>query len=403
LRLTQGKGEEGEPWAEKPIRMAGEGDCNPSWPMGETPTSGLSQIPFVCAALALGAAGRAAYAIAREMAGMAAAGPPQAASWTTDHAVALELEAVTLRDFSRSSRGAASLICAPLALHRASLADFAAGHSLVAGLSAAGLPRLYLTDWRPAGRDMCLRSLESYFADLNVIVDHVGPPVNLVGLCQGGWMAAAYAARFPAKIRKLVLAGAPIDIAAGTSPLSWLAETAPFEAFEEIVALGNGIVEGARMLPLWGGAEPDSAAVEATLQIRKRAAGPAFTAMEERYRAWTHTTIDLPGRFYLEIVRAIFKENSLARGALEVLGLPVKLSGLGMPIHLLVANEDDVVAPAQTLALRRHASRRPGGIGATVVSGNHLSLFMGRKVLGRHWPVIAGWLAREEGSHAIAR
>ena len=29
----------------------------------------------------------------------------------------------------------------------------------------------------------------------------IGPPVDLVGLCQGGWMALVYAARFPGKVR----------------------------------------------------------------------------------------------------------------------------------------------------------------------------------------------------------
>jgi pimeloyl-ACP methyl ester carboxylesterase len=41
-------------------------------------------------------------------------------------------------------------------------------------------------------------------------VDDIGPPVDLIGLCQGGWLSLVYAARFPGKVRRLVLAGAPI-------------------------------------------------------------------------------------------------------------------------------------------------------------------------------------------------
>ena len=53
--------------------------------------------------------------------------------------------------------------------------------------------------------------IDDYLADLNVLIDEIGAPVDLIGLCQGGWMALVYAARFPGKVRKLVLAGAPVD------------------------------------------------------------------------------------------------------------------------------------------------------------------------------------------------
>jgi pimeloyl-ACP methyl ester carboxylesterase len=44
-----------------------------------------------------------------------------------------------------------------------------------------------------------LLSIDSYLADLNIAVDELGPPVDLIGLCQGGWLALVYAARFPKK------------------------------------------------------------------------------------------------------------------------------------------------------------------------------------------------------------
>jgi len=43
-------------------------------------------------------------------------------------------------------------------------------------------------------------SIDTYVADLNVAVDELGGTVNLVGLCQGGWLSLIYAARFPAKV-----------------------------------------------------------------------------------------------------------------------------------------------------------------------------------------------------------
>src|SRR6267142_2217246 len=91
-----------------------------------------------------------------------------------------------------------------LALHGAVVADLAAGHSLVAALRGAGIERLFMVDWRSASAEMRFLGIDDYLADLNVLVDHLGGLVDLVGLCQGGWLSLVYAGRFPAKVRKLV-------------------------------------------------------------------------------------------------------------------------------------------------------------------------------------------------------
>jgi hypothetical protein len=133
--------------------------------------------------------------------------------WTTSNTVALELASMRLRNFSTGTGGLATLICAPYALHSATVADFAPGHSVVEALCQGGLPRVFVTDWRSATPETRYFSIDNYLADLNVAVDELGPPVDLIGLCQGGWLALVYAARFPKKVRPLVLVGAPIDIA----------------------------------------------------------------------------------------------------------------------------------------------------------------------------------------------
>ena len=53
-------------------------------------------------------------------------------SSSTINRIALELPSMRLREFSADGDGIATLVCAPLALHDATLTDFAPGHSLVA-------------------------------------------------------------------------------------------------------------------------------------------------------------------------------------------------------------------------------------------------------------------------------
>src|ERR1700737_2082492 len=138
----------------------------------------------------------------------------------TPSKIALELHTVRLRDFTMIKSGVPTLLCTPLALHGAAVADLAAGHSLVSSLRNAGIERLFMADWRSAGADMRFLGIDEYLANLNVVVDFVGGLVDLIGLCQGGWLSLIYAGRFPAKVRKLVMAGAPVDIAARQSRLS---------------------------------------------------------------------------------------------------------------------------------------------------------------------------------------
>lgn len=61
--------------------------------------------------------------------------------WSTANTVALELSTMRLRDFSTCAQGQSTLICAPYALHGASIADFAPNHSLVETLRACGYGR----------------------------------------------------------------------------------------------------------------------------------------------------------------------------------------------------------------------------------------------------------------------
>jgi hypothetical protein len=60
-----------------------------------------------------------------------------------------------------------------------------------------------VTDWRSATPEMRFFSIDSYLADLNVVVDELGGCANLIGVCQGGWMAQTK----PSDLRVASLAG----------------------------------------------------------------------------------------------------------------------------------------------------------------------------------------------------
>jgi poly(3-hydroxybutyrate) depolymerase len=359
---------------------------------------------FLWPALAWAAAGEISWRIARELTGLAdAASDPEKVDleWATPHGVALELDSVQLRDFSTHTSGQATLICAPYALHRATIVDFAPGHSLVEALRGAGLTPLFVADWRSATPAMRDFSIDTYLADLNVLVDHLGAPTSLIGLCQGGWLALMYAARFPRKVRKLVLAGAPIDMAAGESFLSQAVIKTPQALFQELVVLGEGRLLGKRRVDLWCPGMPDADGLDDILQLPETTDPQASARLRTRFDAWYCAVLDLPGRYYLQAVEQLFRANELATGQFVALGQTLALSAVRTPIYLLVAQRDELVAPAQALAVERLVGTPRKHLTKSVLPCRHLSLFMGHDVLAHTWPRVAAWLTHEAKRDAL--
>jgi poly(3-hydroxyalkanoate) synthetase len=309
----------------------------------------------------------------------------------TPSKIALELHAVRLRDLTMVESGVPTLLCTPLTLHGAAIADLAAGHSLVSTLRDAGIERLFMADWRSAGADMRFFGIDEYLADLNVLVDCVGGLVDLIGLCQGGWLSLLYAGRFPAKVRKLVMAGAPIDIAARQSRLSAIAEVTPLIMFQSLVNLGNGRVIGHNIAKFWGN-DPDASAIRESLQTLQPIGSPEFTGLEAIFKKWNSWTIDVPGTYYLEVIEKLYKRNELANGSFVALGQKIDLSRLRLPMYLLAGSADEVVAPEQLLAVERLAGTQPEHLRHEVAPCNHLALFMGRRTLEEYWPRIVRWM-----------
>ena len=360
------------------------------YPGGQFPYSA-----FFWPALAAASAGEIASSFAAHFLGSSGDDDgdrtPQEPEGATPSKIALELHSVRLRDFTMVKGGVPTLLCTPLAMHGATLADLAAGHSLVAALRGAGIGRLFMTDWRSASADMRFLGIDEYLADLNVLVDRVGGLVDLIGLCQGGWLSLVYAGRFPAKVRKLIMAGAPVDIAARQSRLSAKAEATPLAMFQSLVNLGDGRVLGRNLAKFWGN-DADANGIRETLQTLQLIGSPEFTRLETIFKTWNSWTIDIPGKYYLEVVEKLYTRNELANGSFVALGQKIDLSGLRLPLYLLAGSTDEVVAPEQLLAVERLVGTPPEYRRHEVAPCNHLGLFMGKRTLEEYWPRMVRWM-----------
>ena len=316
------------------------------------------------------------------------AGSIDLASLATLKRIRLELATMLLmeRDVQVRAKAPPVLIVAPYAIHEASIGDFAEGHSLARVLIEGGLASVALTYWKSATAEMRDYGIDAYLGDLNVAVDDLGGRASLVGLCQGGWLAAAYAARFPRKVARLVLAGAPIDTGAAESRITRTLLSVSTASIAQTLALSGGRVLGSLSQALWSDDLLQGFTAEAALQC---AGEPAPIA---RFDAWNARSVDLPGAYFLQTAEWIFRENRLARGTFPALGRVSQLCNIEAPIFVLAAADDEIVALPQATAVKSLCTR--ANVEMRVEPGQHLSLFMGRRTLATAWPDIAHWLRR---------
>ena len=323
---------------------------------------------------------------------------PPASEWATANRVVTDLDTMRLRDFSRAAAVGETpvLIDAPYAGHSSTIADYDRGQSLVETLLDAGLARVLVTDWKSATEEMKYFDIDTYLAELNVAVDDLGGRVHLIGLCQGGWMSAMFAARWPGKVVSLILAGSPIDTGAGSGAIEKMAHKLPMSFFEEMVAAGDGRMLGKFMLAGWKNMHPDEQYLSKYLDLYEHVEDKSYVKRTEHFESWYENPIDLPGRWYLQAIRELFKENRLAGGTFVALGRTISLNDIRAPLYLLAGEADDITTKEQVFNAEDLVGTPRHEIVKKLVPGGHIGLFMGSHTLKGAWPEIAGWIKRHE-------
>jgi polyhydroxyalkanoate depolymerase len=310
----------------------------------------------------------------------------------TPNEVRLDLRTMKLRDYGKPG-GMPTLVDAPHAGHTAMIADYHKGQSLIETLLANGIGHVALTDWKAATADMKDLEIDNYLAEIVVAIDDLGGRVNLVGLCQGGWVAAMIASRFPDKVNSLVLAGSPIDTDAGNGPIKRMVHASPMSFYEELVQLGGGLMKGEFMLQGWKNMHPEQHYFQDQIDLYEHIDDPAYVAKEETFASWYENPIDLPGRWYLQVIKELFKENRLAKGAFVGLGRRLNLKKIVCPVYLLAGQSDDITATEQVFDAEKYIGTPQNKIERKLVPGGHIGLFMGSRTLKEAWPQIARWIA----------
>ena len=332
--------------------------------------------------------------------------------WHNEHEIVFETPIARLRDFSQGSTDEVvpTLVLPPQAGHDSCIVDFQPSQSQMMVIREAGLTRAFTLDWVGATRATSGTTISDYIAVVDRAVEHcrttVGrDSVNLVGDCQGGWLATIYAAMHPDKINTLTLAGAPIDFHAGETPIgaSSRVMTQRFGQlpYRAMVAAGGGNMPGSFVLGGFIAIKPD-AEIAKHVDLLRNLDDPGAIARYEAFEDWFKHTQDVPGTFYLWLVEHLFHGNELIGGRLVVEthqgGRRADLANITCPLFLLAGARDHITPPAQLFAAADAVGTPAGAIVQRTSAGGHLGLFTGRQALTEDWPVLMAAVRARSGS-----
>ncbi len=294
--------------------------------------------------------------------------------WYSDYEVAYEDQAIRLLCFQRGETPV--LIVPPQAGHHSFIADFDDGQSLVqCAMKESSDFGVYAVEWKTCTFERRYEGIVDLVMQLDRAVDKVPGYPYLVGLCQGGWLSAIYAALYPNRVssRGMTLAGAPIDTHAGDSSLHSVVKM-PLWWFGSLVMMGGGLMRGDLMLMGWKSSDPMQ-------HYYHRYVNPKEGS--ERFNQWYDYTQDLSGVLYLWIIEFLFQKNFLGKNQLEVNGQHVDLRNIRGHINVVVGKKDTITPEEQASAILKYCNGSVHEINA-----GHIGVFMSHKGIESVWKDI---------------
>ncbi len=305
---------------------------------------------------------------------------PPPPTWASGGEVVAELSTMQLREFG-SGDGIPVLVVAPFAGHSSTVADFADGQSLVQVYMKAGF-HTYCTDWKSATYEMKDYGIGHYLTDLWRAVDKIGGRAHLVGLCQGGWISALFAATYPEMTESITIAGTPLNTQAGDGRVKRLANEHPIEWFGALVAAGGGLMRGKLMLAGWKAMHSYENYCGKYVDLFEKCEDEQYLERTKRFASWYETVLDLPGRFYLEAVETLFQQNRLYEDGW--------LGKITCPVYLVAGESDDITPPEQVFSAAEKFTSAPV-LRKMLVPGGHVGMFMSSRSIKNYWPqVVSG-------------
>ena len=319
--------------------------------------------------------------------------------WSTPNNIIYEHQTLILRHFQskksgRTKRPRPVLILPPQAGHHSVLADYSPAQSLVRVFQLYGYD-VYVTEWMSATSEYKNLGMDDYIRLTDEAVDMIRErtgvyKIHIVGQCQGGWQASVYTSLFQDKIATLVSAASPIDVKAAPSQIIDNAQM-PMPIFDLLVATGNGVMQGKYMLAGFKNMQPEEHYINKFSRLWKMVKANDEEGLKrfKRFENWYEYTQNLPGRFYLDAIRNIFKANNFTKpGSFKLNGRAVDFRNITCPVILMAGKKDHITPPPQQFAMKNLVGTPAQDVIEILTDGGHIGTLMGTESLREDWTKV---------------
>jgi polyhydroxyalkanoate synthase len=238
-------------------------------------------------------------------------------------------------------------------VNRPYMVDLQHDKSIVRNLLAKG-EDVYIIDWGYPDRSDRFLTLEDYIERfLGGAVDHLRrkhglDAINLLGICQGGAFSLCYAALHPDRIRNLITMVTPVDFHTDDNMLSNWTREIDVDLFVD--TLGN--VPADLMNYCYLMLKPFRLNLQKYVGLidilDDKAAIEDFLRMEK----WIFDSPDQAGEAFRQFIKQFYQGNGFVNGGITIGERDVHLGLVEMPVLNIYAEQDHLVPPASSKALK---------------------------------------------------
>jgi poly[(R)-3-hydroxyalkanoate] polymerase subunit PhaC len=298
------------------------------------------------------------------------------------------------------------LLIAYSLIGRHTMTDLQEDRSLIRNLLKRGVD-VWVVDWGNPSRADRYLTLDDYV--LGYLDDCVAAvrreagaeAVNLLGICEGGVLALAYAALEPARVRNLVLTVTPLDFHADQK------EERLEHGFLNVWTRSLTARDVDRMIEVWGvlpgdfmGAifsmlTPIRSLTKYNIDLLEVMDDEAKLLNYLRMEKWLADRPHHAGEAAKQWLKDLYQDNKLINNELELGGRTVDLRRVTMPVLNIYAQDDHIIPAPTSRALDGRLGT--GDYTELGLPGGHIGVFVSGKSQGIVGKGIVDWLADRDG------
>ncbi len=276
-------------------------------------------------------------------------------------------------------------------VNRPYMTDLQENRSTIQGLLEAGQD-VYLIDWGyPDAADRYLTMDDYINGYIDRCVDiicarHGIDQLNILGICQGGAFSLCYASMHPEKVRNLVTMVTPVDFKTPDNMLSHWVQNVDIDLLVDT----QGNIPGEMLNWTFLNLKPYQLMAQKYLGVVDLMDDPKALKNFMRMEKWIFDSPDQAGETFRQFIKDFFQQNKLIKGEVQIGEYTVNLRDVTMPVLNVFAEQDHLVPPAASKALKKYVGTKD----YTELSfpGGHIGIYVSGKAQKMVPPAIGEWL-----------